>query len=55
MLNSNSAVLDNLLADDYTAITARGAIQTREQAIDSLKLRTLRLTSLTLYDRKVRI
>jgi len=55
MLAGNSAALDTLLADDYTAITARGAIQTREQAIDNLRSKTLQLTALTISDRKVRI
>ena len=55
MLKGDSAALDSLLAEDYTAITARGAIQTKEQAIDNLKSGTLQVTTLTLSDRKVRI
>jgi len=55
MLKGNSAAMDTLLADDYTAITAKGAIQTKEQALDNLKSGTLQLTSLSISDRKVRI
>jgi len=55
MLKGNSAALDALLADDYTAITAKGAIQTKEQALSSLRSGAFQLTSLTISDRKVRI
>jgi ketosteroid isomerase-like protein len=55
MLQGNSAALDALLADDYTAITAQGAIQTKEQAITNLRSGALQLTGLDISDRKVRI
>jgi ketosteroid isomerase-like protein len=55
MLKGNSAALSALLADDYTAITAKGAIQTKEQAIDNLRSGALQFTSLSISDRKVRI
>ncbi len=55
MLNGNSAVLESLLADDYTAIKAKGAIQTKEQALSNLKSGSLQLTALSISDRKVRI
>jgi ketosteroid isomerase-like protein len=55
MLKGNSTALDSLLADDYTAITSQGAIQTKEQAISSLRSGSLQLTGLTISDRKVRI
>jgi ketosteroid isomerase-like protein len=55
MLRGNSAALAALLADDYTAITAQGAIQTREQAIANLHSGTLQITGLDISDRKVRI
>ena len=55
MLKGNSSALAALLADDYTAITAKGAIQTKEQAISNLRTGALQLTELTLSDRKVRI
>ena len=55
MLKGNSSALAALLADDYTAISAKGAIQTKEQAISNLQTGALQLTELTLSDRKVRI
>jgi ketosteroid isomerase-like protein len=55
MLKGNSSALAALLADDYTAINANGAIQTKEQAISNLRSGALRLTELNVSDRKVRI
>jgi len=55
MLKGNSAVLEDLLADDYTGITAKGAIQTKEQAINNLRTGAFQLTGLAISDRKVRI
>jgi ketosteroid isomerase-like protein len=55
MLKSNRAAMDALLADDYTAITAKGAIQTKEQTLDNLRSGSLQLTALSISDRKVRI
>jgi ketosteroid isomerase-like protein len=55
MLKANSAALAALLADDYTAITAKGAIQTKEQTLTNLNSGAFQLTSLAISDRKVRI
>jgi ketosteroid isomerase-like protein len=55
MLKGDSTVLDTLLADDYTAITAEGAIQTKQQALDGLRTGALHLSALEISDRKVRI
>jgi ketosteroid isomerase-like protein len=55
ILKGNSASLDGLLADDYTGITAKGAIQTKVQAIENLRSGGLQLTALSISDRKVRI
>lgn len=55
MLKGNSAAMDALLADDYTAITAKGAIQTKAQALEGLRSGSLQLSDLTISDRKVRI
>jgi ketosteroid isomerase-like protein len=55
MLKGNSTAMDALLAEDYTAITAQGAIQTKEQALSSLRSGTLQLTGLSISDRKVRV
>ena len=53
--NGEAAALISLLAEDYTAITAQGAIQTKEQALSSLRSGTLQLTGLSISDRKVRV
>lgn len=55
ILKSNSTALENLLADDYTGITSKGAIQTKDQAVQSLKSGALQLTMLEISDRKVRV
>jgi len=55
MISANGDGLGKLLADDYTGITASGAIQTRDQAVSSLRNGSLKLASLTVSDRKVRI
>ncbi|WP_263356350.1 nuclear transport factor 2 family protein [Acidicapsa ligni] len=55
MIKRNSTALEGLLADDYTGITANGAIQTKEQAVTSLRTGTIQLTDLTISDRKVRV
>ena len=55
MLKGNATALATLLADDYTAITAKGAIETKDQAINSLRAGGLQLTTLSISDRKVRI
>jgi ketosteroid isomerase-like protein len=54
ILTSNSAVMGTLLADDYMAITARGTLQTKEQALARLASGRVHYTSLELSDRKVR-
>jgi ketosteroid isomerase-like protein len=55
ILKGNSAALAALLADDYTGITAKGAIQTKDQAVANLRSGTLQLTVLNISDRKVRV
>ena len=55
ILKSNSTELAALLADDYTGITAKGAIQTKDQAIANLKSGALQVTALNISDRKVRV
>jgi hypothetical protein len=42
------------LADDYMAVTASGILQTKEQALASLRTGHTHLTSLAISDRKVR-
>lgn len=55
MVDANSDAMGKLLADDYTGINANGAIQTREQMLAGLHSGAIRLTSLAISDRKVRV
>jgi ketosteroid isomerase-like protein len=54
VLKGNTAAMSNLLADDYMAITASGTLQTKEQALESLRAGHLHFTTLDISDRKVR-
>jgi len=54
VLTSNTEELNSLLSDDYTAITASGTLQTKEEALESLRTGRLHFTSLDVSDRKVR-
>jgi ketosteroid isomerase-like protein len=54
LLKSNVAAMDALLADDYMAITASGTLQTRDQALASLRSGQTHFTALNISDRKVR-
>jgi ketosteroid isomerase-like protein len=54
VLKSNTAVMQNLLADDYLAITASGTLQTKDQALANLRSGQMHLTTLDISDRKVR-
>ena len=55
ILKANSAALEGLLADDYTGISAKGALQTKEQAINSLRTGAFRVSTLSTSDKKIRI
>jgi ketosteroid isomerase-like protein len=54
VLKSNTAQMEGLLADDYMAITASGTLQTKQQALDSLRSGRTHFTQLDISDRKVR-
>jgi ketosteroid isomerase-like protein len=54
LLNRDAITMDSLLAEDYMGITARGILQTREQALANLKSGQTRFTSMAISDRKVR-
>ena len=54
VLQSNTTVLQNLLSDDYLAITASGTLQTKDQTLENLHSGRVRFTSLEVSDRKVR-
>jgi ketosteroid isomerase-like protein len=55
MVKSDSVALGALLAEDYTGITANGAIQTKEQAVANLRSGALQISDLSTSDRKIRI
>jgi ketosteroid isomerase-like protein len=54
VLKADIPALDALLADDYTAITADGALQSKEQTLDSLRSGATHFTAIAESDRKVR-
>jgi ketosteroid isomerase-like protein len=54
ILKSNTTVMEGLLADDYMAITASGMLQTKEQALASLRAGHIHFKTLDISDRKVR-
>jgi ketosteroid isomerase-like protein len=54
ILKANTAAMNTLLADDYMAITPNGTLQTKEQALASLRTGKVHFISLDISDRKVR-
>ena len=54
MLKADTASMGALLADDYIAITASGTLQTKNEALVSLRSRRIHVTTLNVSDRKVR-
>jgi ketosteroid isomerase-like protein len=54
MLKSDTNAMSALLADDYIAITASGTLQTKDEALASLRTRRVHITYLSLSDRKLR-
>lgn len=54
ILHRNATAMDNLLADDYIAITSNGTLQSKEQTLASLRSGKLHFTSIAFTDRKVR-
>jgi len=54
VLNSNATAMASLLSDDYTAITASGTLQNKEEALANLRATTRHISSLTISERKVR-
>ncbi len=54
ILTSNTKELDSLLADDYMAITASGTLQTKDEALESLRTGRIHFSALDITDRKVR-
>lgn len=54
ILASDSTAISSLLADDYTAITSDGTLQTREDWLAGLRSGRVHITSLDVSDRKIR-
>jgi ketosteroid isomerase-like protein len=54
VLAADAKVMDSLLADDYMAITPSGTLQSRDEALQSLRSGRLHFSALTITDRKVR-
>lgn len=54
VLSSNTRAMDTLLADDYTAITSNGTLQTKQDWLASLRSGRVHITALDISDRKVR-
>ena len=54
VLSSNTTAMNSLLADDYTAITANGTLQTKQDWLASLRSGRLHFSTLNVSDRKVR-
>lgn len=54
LLKSDTSAMSALLADDYMAITPSGMLQTKQEALDSMRAHRVHITTLLLSDRKVR-
>lgn len=54
VLKADISALDALLADDYTAITANGTLQSKQQTLDNLRSGATHFTSIVISDRRVR-
>ena len=54
VLNRNVTTMDLLLAEDYVAITPNGMVQSKDDALNSLRNGQVHFTSLDISDRKVR-
>uniref|UniRef100_E6QLD4 DUF4440 domain-containing protein n=1 Tax=mine drainage metagenome TaxID=410659 RepID=E6QLD4_9ZZZZ len=55
MLSGNTQALGNLLSDDYIGISSNGVIQTRDETLASLSSGALKITGLTISERKIRL
>jgi ketosteroid isomerase-like protein len=54
MLKGDTTAMASLLADDYIAITSAGTLQTKDEAINNLRVHRVHLTTLDVSERKVR-
>jgi ketosteroid isomerase-like protein len=55
VLKGNIPAMDALLADDYMAITPTGILQSKEQALASLRAGSVHFKAIDLSDRKIRL
>ena len=55
VLKGNIPAMDALLADDYMAITPTGILQSKEQALASLRAGVVHFKTIDLSDRKIRL
>ncbi len=54
VLKSDTSAMSALLAEDYMAITPSGILQTKQEALASMRTHRVRINTLLLSDRKVR-
>lgn len=54
ILRSDTTAMSNLLADDYTAITPNGTLQTKQDTLANLRSGRVHFSRLDVSDRKVR-
>lgn len=54
ILKSDANTLSGLLADDYTAISSSGTLQSKDEVLASIRTHRMHFTSLDLSERKVR-
>jgi len=54
VLKQDATEMEGLLAEDYTGITARGTLQTKDQTITNIRAGKRHFTALEVSDRKVR-
>src|SRR5579871_1930091 len=55
ILKGNTSAMDALLAEDYIAISPTGVLQSKEQALASLRSGSVHFKSIELSDRKIRM
>jgi uncharacterized protein (TIGR02246 family) len=54
VLKSDTVAMSSLLADDYTAISPSGTLQTKDQTLANMRSHATQLTTIEITDRKVR-
>jgi ketosteroid isomerase-like protein len=55
ILNGDAATLERMTADDYTFITLRGELRTKQEIVKGFKSGSFRYDSRTISDVKIRI